>query len=167
MRGEWSLLENKKRKIFLFFFKQCKVLDSIQNLHIWKRPYFVCLHVQCKMYWVPLGMGLKNGIFSEIYQSTVDLQCYVNFRIPLLFFGTLFRCLYLSFSPLPSLLFFSQLVGPPKRTIFLFPFLFLGDSFYHCLLYSVTNLYPQFFRLYFPDSWGLCEDQKGSFWGCQ
>ena len=32
------------------------------------------------MYWVPLGMGLKNGIFSEIYQSTVGLQCYVNFR---------------------------------------------------------------------------------------
>ena len=79
MRGEWSLLENKKRKLFLFFFKQCEVLGSIQNLHIWKPPYFLCLHVQCKMYWVPLGVGLKNGIFSEIYQSTVDLQCYVNF----------------------------------------------------------------------------------------
>ena len=34
------------------------------------------------MHGVPCGMGLKNGVFLKnlFYQSTVDLQCYVNFR---------------------------------------------------------------------------------------
>ena len=44
----------------------------------------------------------------------------------------------LSFSSLPSLLFFSQLVGLPKTTIFLFTFLFLGDDFDH-YLYIVSQ----------------------------
>ena len=60
-----------------------------------------------------------------------------------------FKWVYLSFSPLPALLFFSQLfVRPPQTTILPFAFLFLGDGLYPCLLYNVTNLRPQFFRHY-------------------
>ena len=52
------------------------------------------------------------------------------------------------FLPCLLLFFFPQLfVKPPQTTIFAFiAFLFLGDGLDHCLLYSVRNLHPQFFR---------------------
>ena len=52
-----------------------------------------------------------------------------------------------SFSPLPFILFFSQLfIRPPQTTIFHFALLFLGDGLDHCLLYNVTDLHPHLFR---------------------
>ena len=42
--------------------------------------------------------------------------------------------------------FLSYLKGLLRQPFCLFAFLFLGDGFDHCLLYSVTNLRPQFFR---------------------
>ena len=58
-----------------------------------------------------------------------------------------FRWVYLSFSSLFYCLFFSQLFLRSSRQPFcLFAFFLLGDGFDHCLLYSVMNLHPQFFR---------------------
>ena len=46
-----------------------------------------------------------------------------------------------------SHLFFSQLfVRPPQTTILPFCSCFLGDGLGQCVLYSVTNLHPLFFR---------------------
>ena len=46
-----------------------------------------------------------------------------------------------------SLPFFLQLLGkPPETTLGLPAFLFHGDGFGPCLLYSIMNLNPQFFR---------------------
>ena len=60
--------------------------------------------------------------------------------LSLLFFGILHSDGYIfPFFPLPSLLFFSQLLVKPTQTTILF---FLGDGFDHCFLYNVMNLCP-------------------------
>ena len=53
-----------------------------------------------------------------------------------------FRCLYLSFSPLLSLLFFSQLFVRSPQTFCFFAFLFHGDGLDPCVLYNVMKLHP-------------------------
>ena len=66
--------------------------------------------------------------------------------LPILW-NSAFRWIYLSFIFCLSLLFFFQLfVRPPQATNFPLHISSSWGLFYHCLLYNVTNLHPQFFR---------------------
>ena len=56
-----------------------------------------------------------------------------------LLWNSAFKWVYLSLSPLPSLLFTAICKVSSDN---LFAFLFLGDGLGHCLLYNVTNLCP-------------------------
>ena len=56
-----------------------------------------------------------------------------------------FRCIYLSFSPLPlTSLLFSAICKVSSDNHF--AFLFLGDGLFPYLLYNIPKLCPQFFR---------------------
>ena len=109
------------------------------------------------------SLGISNFLeeICSLSHSVVFLYlCIDHWRrlsyLSLLVFGTLHSNGYIF--PLLlclSLFFFSQLhLRPPQTTICLLAFLFLGGGLDHCLLYSVTNVHPWFFRRSM-DMWAL------------
>ena len=85
-------------------------------------------------------------VFPILLFSFISLPCSLKrVLISLLFFGTLHSDGYIfPFLLCLSLLFLSQLfVRPSQTTILLAAFLYHGDGFGHCLLYSVANFYPK------------------------
>ena len=69
------------------------------------------------------------------------------FSLLAILWNSAFKWVHLSFSPLPLLLYFSQLfLSLPPKTIFSIAFLFWGDDLDHYFLYNVVNLHPLFFR---------------------
>ena len=84
-------------------------------------------------------------VYNQCRVKDIRRLCYLS----LLFSGTLHSvgCIF-PFLPCLSFFFFPQLfVKPLQTTISLLAFPFLWDGFDHCLLYNVTNLHPQFFRI--------------------
>ena len=86
----------------------------------------------------------RSLVFSILLFSCISLFCLLrNAFLYLLdiFCNSAFRCVYLSFPPLPlSSLLFSAICKASSDNHF--AFLFLGDGLDHCLLYSVMNLCP-------------------------
>ena len=83
-------------------------------------------------------------IFPILFLSSISLHCSLReafLSLLAILWYSAFRWEYLSFSPLPFTLLFSQLfLRPPQTTILFFALLFLGDGFDHHLMYNVTNL---------------------------
>ena len=89
----------------------------------------------------------KSLVFPILLFSSISLHWSMR-KLSLVFFGSLYsnECIF-PFLLCLLILFFSQLfVRPPRTTIFLFASLFLGNVLDPCLLYSVINLCPLFFR---------------------
>jgi len=92
----------------------------------------------------------RSLVFSIRLFFSISLHCLLRKAflslLPILW-NSAFRWIYLSFLLCLSLLFFFQLfVRPPQATIFPLRISSSWGLFYHCLLYNVTNLHPQFFR---------------------
>ena len=86
-------------------------------------------------------------VFDVIFMWIKLLFSLRKMLIEYLLWNSAFKWVYLSFSPLLWLVFFSQLyVRPSKTVILLFCISFLGDGLDPCLLYSVMNFRPQFIR---------------------
>ena len=89
---------------------------------------------------------LKRSLaFPILLFSSISLHCLLRkafFSLLAMLWNSAFRCLYLSFSPLPLAAFLSYLQGLFRQLFCLFAFLYLGKGFNHHLLYSVTNVHP-------------------------
>ena len=86
-------------------------------------------------------------VFLILLFSSVSLHCSFKkafLSLLAILCNSTFSWVYLSLSPFPfSAIIF---VKPPQTTLCLLAFLFLWDCFGHCLLYSVPNFHPWFFR---------------------
>ena len=91
----------------------------------------------------------RSLVFLFLLFSSISLHWSVRkvflFLLAILW-NSVFRCLYLSFSPLPfASLLFSD-IYKVSSDILPFCISFSCDGLDHCLLYNVTNLHPQFFK---------------------
>ena len=90
------------------------------------------------------SLGISNFLeeISSLVFSSISLHRSLRKALSLLviLWNSAVRWVYVSFSPFPLLLIFSQLfVMPPQATILPFYISFLGYGFYHHLLYKVTT----------------------------
>ena len=113
-------------------------LSFIVPLFAWKVPFVSLIFLKSSL------------IFPIPLFSTISLHWSLRkaflFLLAILW-NSVFRWVYLSFSPLLfASLLYQLFVRHFRQTFCLFAFLFHGDSFDHCLLFNVTNLCPQFFR---------------------
>ena len=101
---------------------------------------------------LPLIFSLVKELFEEVTSPSHSVVFLYFFALiteegflisPCYSLNSAFRCLYLSFLPCFSLLFFSQLfVRPPQTAILLYCISFPWYGLDPCLLYNVTNLRP-------------------------
>ena len=143
---------------FFFFFCimfLCIVATSSYYLLFLLGPYqlsplFAHLCMKC-------SLGISNFLeeISSLSHSIVFFYFFLHWwlrkvllSILAVLWNSAFKWVYLSFSPLPlAFLLFSAICKTSSDNNFAFlHFFFLGMFSDHCLLYSVTNLHPQFFR---------------------
>ena len=100
-------------------------LSFIEPIFAWNVP-LVCL------------IFLKRSlVFPILLFSSISLHCSLRkafLSLLAILWNSVFRWVYLSFSPLPFTFLFQLFVRPPQITIFLFAFLFIEDESDHCLL---------------------------------
>ena len=95
----------------------------------------------------PLSISNFLEEVAGLFHSSVFLYFIVHLRRPsYLSPSSLELCIqfwvHLSLSPLPFTLFFAELFVKPPQPRCIPAFLFLWDSFGHCLLHNVTKLHP-------------------------
>ena len=112
---------------------------------------FYCAHLHEMFPWyLSLFFFKRSLVFPILLFSTISLHWSLRklfLSLLIILWNFSFRWIYLSFSPLPfTSLLFSDTCKASSDNHFAFAFLLLGDGFDHCLLYSVMNLCPYFFR---------------------